>query len=133
LEYLGHIISSEGVATDLEKTAAMVHWPRPTTVTELRAFLGLIGYYIKFVKRYGVITKPLTNLLRHKQFQWNSQAQEAFDVLKLAMTQTPMLALPNFPEQFTVEIDACAHGTGAVLMQKGQPVAYLSKALGDKH
>jgi len=111
----------------------MLHWPIPTNTTELRAFLGVTGYYRKFVRNYGVIAKPLTKVLRLKQFQWSAQAQEAFDNLKVAMTQTLVLTLPNFQEQFTVETDACADGVGAVLMQKGQPIAYLSKALGEKH
>jgi hypothetical protein len=101
--------------------------------TELRAFLGLTGYYRRFVPKYGLIAKPLTNALRLKQFQWTSQAQEAFDNLKVAMTHTPVLALPNFQEQFTVETNACADGIGAVLMQNGKPIAFLSKALGEKH
>jgi hypothetical protein len=130
---LGHIISSKGVATDPEKTKAMLHWPKPNNATEVRAFLGLTGYYRKFVKGYGILAKHLTNLLRQKTFNWNHMAQEAFDNLKVAMTRTPVLALPNFQLPFTVETYAYAEGIGAVLMQAGQPIAYLSKALGDKH
>lgn len=133
LEYLGHIISDKGVSTDPSKISDMLSWPTPTAMIELRGFLGLIGYYRKFVRHYGIIARPLTNILRLKEFQWNTEAQLSFDTLKKAMTQTPVLALPNFKEQFTMETDACAEGVGAVLMQKGQPVAYISKALGPKH
>jgi len=111
----------------------MLRWPVPATMTDLRAFLGLTGYYRKFVKYYGQITKPLTDILRMKHFLWNPSAQTAFDNLKIAMTTTPVLALPNFQETFIVETNACQDGIGAVLMQKGQPIAFLSKALGEKH
>lgn len=85
------------------------------------------------MKSYGLLTKPLTNLLKLKDFHWSSEAQSAFDNVKEAMTRTPVLALPNFNAPFTIETDACHDGIGAVLMQQGQPITYLSKALGAKH
>ena len=128
LEYLGHIISDKGVSTDQSKIADMLKWLAPTDFTELRGFLGLTRYYRRFVKHYGLITKPLTSILRLKQFTWTETAQKAFETVKQVMTTTPVLQLPDFQDTFTIETDACQDGIGAVLMQKGKPVAYLSKA-----
>ncbi|GJU69087.1 transposon ty3-G gag-pol polyprotein [Tanacetum coccineum] len=105
VEYLGHIISAQGVSTDLSKIEAMQKWLIPSTLKQLRGFLGLTGYYRRFIKDY----------------------------LKEAMVQAPILALPNFDQEFVVETDASGKGIRAVLCQNGHPIAYWSKTLSAKH
>jgi hypothetical protein len=134
IEYLGHVIGIDGVATDSSKITAVKEWPRPKNLKELRGFLGLTGYYRKFIKHYGPISKPLTQLLRKGEvYQWTPVTEGAFQELKQALIQAPVLALPDFSQQFVVETDACQSGVGAVLMQQGHPVAYLSKALSPRN
>ncbi|WKA00247.1 hypothetical protein VitviT2T_018626 [Vitis vinifera] len=103
LEYLGHIITHRGVKVDEKKIEAMVAWPRPSNITELHGFLGLTGYYRKFVQGYGLIARPLTNLLKKGNFQWNDETEATFLALKQAMTSIPTLAMPNFSEPFTLK------------------------------
>ncbi|XP_059315524.1 uncharacterized protein LOC132066177 [Lycium ferocissimum] len=133
VEYLGHYISAQGVSTDPKKIEAVQSWPEPTTIKRLRGFLGLTGYYRRFIKGYGVISKPLTDLLKKDSFSWTNKATEAFQELKTALTTAPVLILPDYNQPFVVETDACNVGIGAVLMQKDQPIAYLSKGLSSRH
>jgi hypothetical protein len=131
LEYLGHIISNKGVATDPGKIQAVQAWPTPVNVKQVRGFLGLTGYYKKFIRNYSLISITLSDLLKKNVvFQWTPTHQAAFDHLKQLMLEAPVLAIPNFQIPFAVETDACKRGVGAVLSQNGHPVAYLSKALG---
>ena len=132
--FLGHVISSEGVATDPEKIKLVAEWPTPTNMKQLRSWIGLTGYYRKFVKGYSHIAGPLNRLMKKDQpFNWTEDCQKAFDDLKAALTSPPVLALPNDEDTFILDTDAAQSSIGAVLsqLQNGEErvVAYAGRTL----
>ncbi|XP_066351740.1 uncharacterized mitochondrial protein AtMg00860-like [Miscanthus floridulus] len=133
VSYLGHIISASGVAMDPAKVQAIRDWPIPRSARAVRGFLGLAGYYRKFVHNYGAVAAPLIALLKKEGFSWNDAAAAAFDDLKAAVTSAPVLAMPDFAKPFTIKCDASSHGFGAVLIQEGHPIAFFSRPVAPRH
>lgn len=111
-----------------DKVQAVVAWPIPTTTMGVRGFLGLAGYYRKFIRHFGSITSPLNKILTKEKFQWNSEAEATLHQLKHALTTPPTMRLPDFSQQFMIECDANGIELGVVLTQQNQPIAYFSKA-----
>ncbi|GJT35697.1 putative mitochondrial protein [Tanacetum coccineum] len=115
------------------KVEAMQDWPILTTLKQLKSFLGLTGYYRRFIKGFASLSRPLTQLLKKNTFKWTSEAQLSFEALKRAMMEAPILGLPDFSEPFVIKTYASGVGLGAVLQQKGHPIEYLSKTFSPKH
>jgi len=115
------------------KIQSIRSWPILASTKELHGFLGLTGYYRRFTKGYGIISRPLIELLKKNNFMWTTAATKAFKALKTMFTRAPILAFPNFNETFVVESDASSMGIGAVLAQGGKPIAFFSKALNPRH
>ncbi|GBG86271.1 hypothetical protein CBR_g41265 [Chara braunii] len=132
--YLGHEISAEGLKPDDAKVASIRDWPRPQSVTEMRSFLGMTGYYMTFVKNYNILVAPLTDLTRlDTPLEWQDECEAAFRHMKHALTHYEVLKLPNPGKPFIVTTDASQYGIGAVLAQqeglKLRPVEYMSKKM----
>ncbi|KAL0417132.1 UNVERIFIED_CONTAM: Retrovirus-related Pol polyprotein from transposon.6 [Sesamum latifolium] len=116
--FLGHVISGDGVMPDPSKVKAVMEWRIPKNATEVRSFLGLAGYYRRFVEGFSIIAGPLKKLLRNGvAFQWTEQCQQSFDELKRRLTSTPILTLPSGSGGYVVYTDASKQGLGCVLMQ----------------
>ena len=143
INYLGHVVGQEGFATDPDKIKAVTEWPRPTTVTEVRSFLGFVSYYRRFIPNFSKVAKPLNTTFakfgRHiqpeKKFKvhWGPEQQEAFETLQRLCTEAPILAYADFKTPFILHTDASSDGLGAVLYQyqdnQRRVIAYASRSL----
>ena len=140
LTYLGHVVSNSGIQIDPKKVEAICKWPVPTTMTEVRSFLGFTNYYQQFIKRYVHEAKPLYKLIlgenaskKWNSIKWDTECQEAFHKLKELCTTTPILAYADFGKPFKLHIDASVLGLGAVLYQVHDGVekviSYASRSL----
>ena len=130
VSFLGHIVYAEGIRVDPIKIKAIVNWKPPRNVTEVRSFLGLAGYYRRFVQGFSVIASSLTRLLRKGvKFEWDDKCQSSFERLKEILVEVPVLIQPTSGRDYTVYSDASRIGLGCVLMQDGKVMAYASRQL----
>ncbi|WZZ87668.1 hypothetical protein YC2023_116247 [Brassica napus] len=128
--FLGHIVSDQGISVDPEKIRAIKDWPRPRSATEVRSFLGLAGYYRKFVKGFASLAQPMTRLTgKDVKFTWSEECEGCFSALKDMLTSAPVLVLPEADQPYVVYTDASITGLGCVLTQHGKVIAYASRQL----
>ena len=136
VSYLGHILSKDGLSPDPKKIEAVKNFPVPKNIKNIRQFLGLAGYYRRFIKDFAKIAKPLTTLLqKEKDFDWDTRAQESFETLKEFLCNAPLLQFPDLNKPYNITTDASGFAIGGVLSQgeigKDRPIAYVSRALRD--
>ena len=128
VRFLGHVVSASGVSMDPEKVEAMMSWERPKSVFEIHNFLGLAGYYRRFIEDFSRLATPMTRLTRKEvKFDWDDRCKEAFQELKRRLTTASILIVPNRGQGYTVYCDASRAELGCVLMQSGRVVAYGSR------
>ncbi|GJZ02477.1 reverse transcriptase domain-containing protein [Tanacetum coccineum] len=130
VHFLRHVVNHDGIHVDPSKIEAVKSWKAPTTPSEVRSFLGLAGYYRRFIKNFSKIAKPLTSLTQKNQkYEWGEKQEEAFQTLKDNLCNAPILSLPDGVEDFVVYCDASNQGLGCVLMQRDKVIAYASRQL----
>nr|GEU74623.1 RNA-directed DNA polymerase [Tanacetum cinerariifolium] len=128
--FLGHIVSADGITMDCAKVKAITEWPRPKIVIEIKSFLGLVGYYRRFVEGFSRLALPLTKLIRKgEKFVWDEEREKSFEELKKRLVFAPILTLPSGSGGFQIYSDALKKGLGCVLMQHGKVIAYTSRQL----
>jgi len=130
VQFLGHMISAQGISVDPSKVEAVLKWERPKSATEIQSFVGLAGYYRRFIEGFSKIVAPLTQLTRKDQpFAWTDCYEESFQELKQKLTSALVLVIPDTDKPFEVYYDASHQGLVCVLMQDRRVVAYASRQL----
>ena len=130
INFLGHVISAQGIMVDPQKIEAISNWGAPTNQTEVRSFLGLAGYYRKFIRNFSLIASSLHKLLKKNvRFEWSKECQKSMDKLKKRLTTAPILTLSDDSSDYVIYSDASLRGMGCVLMQNGWVISYLSRQL----
>jgi hypothetical protein len=125
--FLGHVISAGGVLVNPSKVKDVLNWMPSMNVSEIQSFLGLAGYYHRFIQDFSKIAKPMTKLLeKNKDFEWTEECQASFQELKKCLTSAPVLVLPDLTKMFDIYCDASRQRLGCILMQEGQVVSYAS-------
>jgi hypothetical protein len=121
IQFLGHVLSANGIAVDPSMVKDILEWKPPTTVHQVRSFLGLAGYYHRFILDFSKIVKPITSVLKNDtKFNWSSRCNKAFEQLRVLLTTAPVLAQPDIEKPFDVYYDASGSGLGCVLMQEAE-------------
>jgi hypothetical protein len=130
IQYLGHVISEDGIAVDPEKIKSIMEWPIPKDVADIRSFMGITSYYQRFIEGFSKIAYPITSLQKKGiKFTWSQKCQDNFDKLKILLTTTPILKVADPDKYFTVCVDARKEGLGGVLTQDGHVICYESRKL----
>jgi hypothetical protein len=125
--FLGHVVSPEGIVVDLSKVKGVLDWEPPTSMSEVRSFLGLAGYYRRFILNFSKIAKPITKLLKKgSKYVWSDACDEAFKNLKKLLTTSPVITQPDTAKLFDVYYDASVTDLVGVLMQEGRVISYSS-------
>lgn len=139
VRYLGHVLSAHGVAIDEGKIRAIMEFPVPTTISELRRFFFMCNHYRKFIKGFATVAAPISDQLKHQQcgVKWTEPAEACFTELKKRLSSSPILGFPDFEQPFTIQTDASNVGIGAVLIQfddqkQQRVISYASRVLDDR-
>jgi hypothetical protein len=130
IQYIGHVISAEGIVVDPDKTKSIMEWPVPKDVAYIRSFMGITGYYHRFIEGFSRIAYPITSLQKKgTKFNWSEKCQDSFNKLKELLTTAPILKVEDLDKDITVCVDASKEGLGGVLTQKGHVICYETRKL----